>query len=136
MKKLLAIFITAAALAACSNEEPAAPAEPADETAPAEQSNEVEEGLKADTAEQKYTAFANDEVPVNSKVKYIGTISASSDNLYEIQNGTDEIIHVKDIRLGERADILEGSAVTVYGTYDGKNDEGVPVIKGIFIDEE
>lgn len=136
MKKLFTLMIAAAALAACSNEEAKEPAEPVEETVAVENS-EMEDGLKADTKEQQYVAFANDEVAVNSKVKFLGKVTADNEGTFDVQSDTeDEIIRVKDIRLGDRQDILEGFDVTVYGTYDGKDDEGVPVIKGIFIDSE
>ncbi len=139
MKKLFAIMITAVALAACNNEEAKEPAEPVEEKAPVENS-EMEDGLKADTEEQQYVAFADDEVAVNSKVKFLGKVTAENEGTFDVQSeaskAEDEIVRVKDIRLGERTDILEGFAVTVYGTYEGKDDEGVPVIKGIFIDSE
>lgn len=137
MKKLFAIMITAVALAACNNEEAKEPAEPVEETVPVENS-EMEDGLKADTEEQQYAAFANDEVAVNSKVKFLGKVTAENEGTFDVQSeaSEDEIVRVKDIRLGDRADVLEGFEVTVYGTYDGKDDEGVPVIKGIFIDSE
>lgn len=139
MKKLFAIMITAVALAACNNEEAKEPAEPVEETVPVENS-EMEDGLKADTEEQQYVAFADDEVAVNSKVKFLGKVTAENEGTFDVQSeaskAEDEIVRVKDIRLGERTDILEGFAVTVYGTYEGKDDEGVPVIKGIFIDSE
>ena len=100
----------------------------------------MEDGLKADTEEQQYVAFADDEVAVNSKVKFLGKVTAENEGTFDVQSeaskAEDEIVRVKDIRLGERTDILEGFAVTVYGTYEGKDDEGVPVIKGIFIDSE
>ncbi|PIC57520.1 hypothetical protein CSV80_07980 [Sporosarcina sp. P12(2017)] len=142
MKKLFAMMITAAVLAACSNDESKESiesTEPVEETAPVEQAgNEVEEGLKADTVEHEYAAFADDQVPVNSKVKFLGTVTAVNEGTLTVQNKTDkssdEIIYVKDIRLGERTDILEDFDVSVYGTYEGKDDEDVPVIKGIFID--
>ena len=139
MKKLFAIMISAVALVACSNEEAKEPAEPVEETVPVENS-EMEDGLKADTEEQQYVAFANDEVAVNSKVKFLGKVTADNEGTFDVQSkaneAADEIIRVKDIRLGDRQDILEGFDVTVYGTYDGKDDDGVPVIKGIFIDSE
>ena len=139
MKKLFAIMITAVALAACNNEEAKEPAEPVEETVPVENS-EMEDGLKADTEEQQYVAFADDEVAVNSKVKFLGKVTAENEGTFDVQSeaskAEDEIVRVKDIRLGERTDILEGFAVTVYGTYEGKDDEGIPVIKGIFIDSE
>ena len=142
MKKLIGLMIAAALLAACNNDEPK---EPAESTAPTEENtateptgDEVEEGLKATTPEQNYEALANDEVPVNSKVKFLGKVLAVDEETYTVQShadgASDEVIHVKDIRLGEREDILEGFDVTVYGTYTGKNEEGVPVMKGIFID--
>lgn len=138
MKKLFALMLTAALLAACSDDEPKEPVDstgPAEETATTEQpTDDMEEGLKADTVEQEYAAFANDDVPVNSKVKFLGKVTAIDEGVYSVENDADEIIYVKDIRLGERTDILEGFDVSVYGTYDGKDDEGVPVIKGIFID--
>ncbi|PID25320.1 hypothetical protein [Sporosarcina sp. P7] len=142
MKKLFAIMITTAVLAACSNEEPKDPiesTEPVEETVPKEQAgDEVEKGLKADTIEHKYIAFADDQVPVNSKVKFLGIVTAVIEGTLTVQSNadesSDEIVYVKDIRLGERMDILEGSEVSVYGTYVGKNDENIPVIKGIFID--
>lgn len=138
MKKLFVLMITAALLAACSNDEskePVESTEPVEESAPEETAgDEVEEGLKADTVEQEYAAFADDEVPVNSKVKFLGKVTAIDEGTFTVESKADEIIYVKDIRLGERTDILEGSDVSVYGTYDGKDDEGVPVIKGIFID--
>ena len=131
-------MITAALLAACSNDEPKESnesPETVEETAPAEPAvDDVEEGLKADTVEQEYAAFANDEVPVNSKVKFLGKVTAVDDGTFTVESKADEIIYVKDIRLGERTDILEGFDVSVYGTYEGKDDEDVPVIKGIFID--
>ncbi|WP_303967605.1 hypothetical protein [Sporosarcina ureae] len=140
MKKLFMLIITAAFLAACSNEEPKEPVEstePTKETAPTEQTSDgVEEGLKEDTVEREYAAFANDEVPVNSKVKFLGKVTAIDEGVYAVESDADEILYVKDIRLGERTDILEGFDVSVYGTYDGKDDEGVPVIKGIFIDAD
>ena len=139
MKKLFAIMITAVALAACNNEEAKEPAEPVEETVPVENS-EMEDGLKADTEEQQYVAFADDEVAVNSKVKFLGKVTAENEGTFDVQSEASkaegEIVRVKDIRLGERTDILEGFAVTVYGTYEGKDDEGIPVIKGIFIDSE
>ncbi|PIC79280.1 hypothetical protein CSV75_11815 [Sporosarcina sp. P18a] len=142
MKKLFAIMITTAVLAACSNDEPKDPiesTEPVEETVPREQAgDEVEKGLKADTIEHKYVAFADDQVPVNSKVKFLGTVTAVNEGTLTVQSNadesSDEIVYVNDIRLGERMDILEGSEVSVYGTYVGKNDEDIPVIKGIFID--
>lgn len=138
MKKIFTLMLTAALLAACSDDEPKEPVdstEPAEETAPTEQAtDDMEEGLKADTVEQEYAAFANDDVPVNSKVKFLGKVTAIDEGVYSVESDADEIIYVKDIRLGERTDILEGFDVSVYGTYDGKDDEGVPVIKGIFID--
>lgn len=144
MKKLFAIMITTAVLAGCSNDEPKEPiesTEPMEETAPVEQaSDEVEEGLKADTVEHEYVAFADDQVPVNSKVKFLGTVTAVNEGTLTVQSkadeSSDEILYVKDIRLGERVDILEGSDVSVYGTYEGKSDEDIPVIKGIFIDAD
>ncbi|ARJ39171.1 hypothetical protein CSV71_14465 [Sporosarcina sp. P21c] len=144
MKKLFAMMITVAVLAACSNEEPKESVEstkPAEETAPIEQaSDEVEEGLKADTVEREYAAFADDEVPVNSKVKFLGIVTAINEDTFTVESKADEssdkFVYVKDIRLGERTDIMEGFEVSVYGTYDGKDDENVPVIKGIFIDAD
>ncbi|ARK21897.1 hypothetical protein [Sporosarcina ureae] len=141
MKKLFMLMITAAFLAACSNDEPkeaVESTEPTEETAPTEQTSDgVEEGLKEDTVEREYAAFANDEVPVNSKVKFLGKVTAvDEEEVYSVESDADETIYVKDIRLGDRTDILEGFDVSVYGTYDGKDDEGVPVIKGIFIDAD
>ncbi|PIC82319.1 hypothetical protein [Sporosarcina sp. P1] len=144
MKKLFAMMITVAVLAACSNEEPKESVEstkPAEETAPIEQaSDEVEEGLKADTVEREYAAFADDEVPVNSKVKFLGIVTAINEDTFTVESkaveSSDKFVYVKDIRLGERTDIMEGFEVSVYGTYDGKDDENVPVIKGIFIDAD
>lgn len=140
MKKLFILMITSAFLAACSNDEPkeaVESTEPTEETAPTKQTSDgVEEGLKEDTVEREYAAFANDEVPINSKVKFLGKVAAIDEGVYIVQSDADEIIYVKDIRLGERTEILEGFDVSVYGTYDGKDDEGVPVIKGIFIDAD
>lgn len=144
MKKLFAMMITAALLAACSNDEPKEPiesTEPVEETAPVEPASDgLEEGLKADTVEHEYVAFAEDKVPVNSKVKFIGTVTGVNEGTLTVQSkaeqSKDEVIYVKDIRLGERTDILEGFDVSVYGTYEGKDDEDVPVIKGIFIDAD
>ena len=142
MKKLFAMMITAVVLAACSNDKPKEPVEstkPVEETVPAEQaSDEVEEGLKAGTVEHEYAAFADEEVPVNSKVKFLGTVTAVDEGTFTVQSradeSSDETIYVEDIRLGERTEISEGFAITVYGIYEGKNNEGVPVIKGVFID--
>jgi len=144
MKKLFMLMIIAAFLVACSNDEPkeaVESTEPTEETAPTKQTSDgVEEGLKEDTVEREYAAFANDEVPINSKVKFLGKVAAIDQGVYAVQSAadesSDEIIYVTDIRLGERTDILEGFDVSVYGTYDGKDDKGVPVIKGIFIDAD
>lgn len=139
MKKIFTIMIAAVALAACNNEEAKEPAEPVEETAPVENS-EMEDGLKAGTEERQYAEFANDEIAVNSKVKFLGKVTADNEGTFDVRSedseADNEIVRVKDIRLGDRTDILESFDVTVYGTYDGKDDEGVPVIKGIFIDSE
>ncbi|MDV6378686.1 hypothetical protein ORD22_10710 [Sporosarcina sp. GW1-11] len=138
MKKIYLLMITAAMLVACSNEEKQKTTE---KVAPIEQNNlEVEEGLKAGTTEYDYATLLADEVSVNAKVKFVGIVYATKDGGFElisgVDNTADEIVMVDDIRLGERTNIDKGTAVTVYGSYNGKNADGVPVIKGIFIDLE
>lgn len=138
MKKLMMLIIAAAMLAACSNEEKNEPAAKQQQDAVKDQAEVgMEEGLKAGTVEQDYAALSQDEVTVNSKVKFIGTVTAYEDGKMEVQGeSADEIVRVDDIRISERTEIVEGTEVIVYGSYNGKNDDGVPVIKGIFIDAD
>ncbi|WP_153723135.1 hypothetical protein [Sporosarcina cascadiensis] len=142
MKKLMMLIIAAAMLAACSNEEKNEPAAEQQQDAVKDQAEVgmeegMEEGLKAGTVEQDYAALSQDEVTVNSKVKFIGTVTAYEDGKMEVQGeSADEIVRVDDIRISERTEIVEGTEVIVYGSYNGKNDDGVPVIKGIFIDAD
>lgn len=140
MKKLFAVFITATLLVGCNNNDTTAVEEP-ENMSPAElNSMEIEQGLKAGTTEYDYAALLADEVPVNAKMKFVGTVAKTNDTHYELTSSTstssDEIVIVDDIRLGERTKVEENTSITVYGSYHGKNADGIPVIKGIFIDVE
>ncbi|AXI00793.1 hypothetical protein DV702_14410 [Sporosarcina sp. PTS2304] len=141
MKKILLLMITAAMLAACSNEEKDDSTAPQKSTAPTENSNaEIEEGLKEGTTEYDYASLHKDEVPVNAKVKFVGTVFTTNEGEFQLteapNHSAEEVVLIDDIRLGERTVIDKGTAVTVYGSYNGKNAEDIPVIKGIFIDVE
>ncbi|WP_301108768.1 hypothetical protein [Sporosarcina sp.] len=139
MKRIMMLMIAAAMLAACNNEEKTKPAEEQQKDVVEEQAAVgMEEGLKADTEEQNYASLSNDEVAVNAKIKFVGTVTVYEDGKMDVQSGdsTQEIVQVDDIRLSERTEIAEGTEVTVYGSYKGKNDDGIPVIKGIFIDAD
>lgn len=140
MKKLVILMIATAMLAACSTDEPSEPSKSGNTSSTEHNSTEVEDGLKEGTTEYDYVALQADEVPVNAKVKFVGTVSATQEGLFELTSGADhsadEIVQIDDIRLGERTALEVGTAVTVYGSYNGKNEEDVPVIKGIFIDIE
>lgn len=133
MKKFLLLIIAAAMLAACSNEK-----EPEPEKAPEEQNGtDLEEGLKADTPAYTYESFAQDDVSVNAKVKFTGKVVSADGGRLEMQGSQEgDTVIVDDIRLGERTEIFAGNEATVYGSYNGKDQDGIPVIKGIFIDAE
>lgn len=133
MKKFLLLIIAAAMLAACSNEK-----QPEPEKAPEGQDGaNVEEGLKADTPEYTYESFAQDDVSVNAKVKFTGKVVKAEEGRLEMQGSQEgDTLLVDDIRLGERTEITAGKEATVYGSYNGKDQDGIPVIKGIFIDAE
>lgn len=141
MKKLIIFMMTAVLLAACSNEETPDTPETQETPAADKQTNMgMEKGLKAGTTEQDYLSLSQDKVPINSKVKFTGIVLRFEQGTFELKSKTDdssnEVVWVDDIRLSDRTEIPEGTTVTVYGTYDGKNDDGDPRLKGIFIDAE
>ncbi|MGE7544619.1 hypothetical protein [Sporosarcina newyorkensis] len=141
MKKLIIFMMTAVLLAACSNEETPDTPETQETPAADKQTNMgMEKGLKAGTTEQDYLSLSQDKVPINSKVKFTGIVLRFEQGTFELKSKTDdssnEVVWVDDIRMSDRTEIPEGTTVTVYGTYDGKNDDGDPRLKGIFIDAE
>ncbi|MBY0223665.1 hypothetical protein [Sporosarcina aquimarina] len=141
MKKLIIFMMTAVLLAACSNEETPDTPETQETPAADKQTNMgMEKGLKAGTTEQDYLSLSQDKVPINSKVKFTGIVLRFEQGTFELKSKTDdssnEVVWVDDNRLSDRTEIPEGTTVTVYGTYDGKNDDGDPRLKGIFIDAE
>ncbi|WP_342536699.1 hypothetical protein [Sporosarcina sp. FSL K6-3508] len=141
MKKLIIFMMTAVLLAACSNEETPDTPETQETPAADKQTNMgMEKGLKAGTTEHDYLSLSQDKVPINSKVKFTGIVLRFEQGTFELKSKTDdssnEVVWVDDIRMSDRTEIPEGTTVTVYGTYDGKNDDGDPRLKGIFIDAE
>ncbi|GKV68974.1 hypothetical protein NCCP2716_14720 [Sporosarcina sp. NCCP-2716] len=144
MKKPMILLAAGLLLAACSNTDNAdKPSEndtaPAAEQ-PAEQNDAsgLEEGLKGDTEKVELPDVASGDVPANKKVNFTGTVFAAEDGKYglkaDVTDAAEDVLWVDDLRLGERTEIPEGTEVTVYGSYTEKDDQGVPVVKAVFID--
>lgn len=130
MKYITALLFTAFLLGACSSE----PAQPAETDSEA-----VEDGLKANTEEKTFEEFLSGSVTVNANVRVSGIAAETAEKGFLLaadENSSGSAIYIDDIRLGEREPVVPGTAVTVYGSYAGENKDGMPVVKGIFIDEQ
>lgn len=152
MKKIAVLLAAGVLLAACSDtDKPESPTEDKNVTPPVEESesNEaesaedqvsLEEGLKADSTEVNYEDIATGDIPSNTNVNFIGTIFEIKDDNYGLRNDVlddaEETLWVKDIRLGEKTEIPEGTEVSVYGIYSELDDQDIPIIKAVFIDAQ
>jgi len=144
LKKPMILLAAGLLLAACSNTDNADKTSENDTAPAAEQPAEtttsvgLEEGLKGDTEKVEYTDVASGSVPANKKVNFTGTVFALEDGKYglkkDVNDTAEKVLWVDDLRLGERTEIPEGTEVTVYGSYTEKDEQGVPVVKAVFID--
>lgn len=152
MKKIAILLTVGFLLTACSDTDKSEKnAESDNATPPVEESQsadttsdstenqvELEEGLKADSTEVNYEDIATGDIPSNKKIHFTGTVFESNEGSYglkkDVQNDEEEVLWVKDIRLGEKTEIPEGTEVSIYGTYSELDEQQVPIIKAVFID--
>lgn len=134
MKKLSVILMAFLLLAACSDEPTAEPEEVEtveDTDEPTQE--ELNAQLKEEATEIEFVKANGDEVEEGTKVKATGDISnLVDDTLMEFTLTTEEgegsgMYSVKGFNTTE-ATVEEGQSVTVYGTYAGKDDMGMPEI--------
>lgn len=145
MKRLIVILTAGILLAACgegesapvesqevgSTEEKAAESEPTQE--------ELNAQLKEEATEIDFVKANGDEVEEGTKVKATGEVSnLIDDTLMKFTLATEEgegfgMYSVAGFNTTE-ADISDGQTVTIYGTYAGKGDTGMPAINVTIIE--
>ncbi|EGQ26282.1 ferrichrome ABC superfamily ATP binding cassette transporter lipoprotein [Sporosarcina newyorkensis 2681] len=87
MKKIFIFMIIVVLLAACGNEEKLEATKTQKEPSAVEQNEmSLEKGLKADTEEQNYLSLSQDEVPVNSKMKFTDVVVSSDEGLFKLKS--------------------------------------------------
>lgn len=137
MKKLSLLLAATLLLAACSDTEDAEPVEvegTVEDTATAEPSqDELNAQLKEEATEIEFVKANGDEVEEGAKIKATGEISnLVDDTMMAFTLTTKEgegsgMYSIKGFNTTD-ASVEEGQSVTVYGTYAGKNDSGMPEI--------
>ncbi|WP_039042621.1 membrane lipoprotein lipid attachment site-containing protein [Sporosarcina sp. ZBG7A] len=152
MKKAFILLVAGLMLAACNNDDKSENASDTDKKSAATESQEqagsetaddqvgLEEGLKADSTEVEYEDIAKGDVPANTKVTFKGTVFAVEDGRFglkkDVTDSTEDVLWVDDIRLGERTEIPNGTTVTVYGSYTDTDEQDVPKMRAVFIDQK
>jgi hypothetical protein len=137
MKRLSLLLTGVLLLAACGEEEATEPVEvegTVEDTATSEPSQEeLNTQLKEEATEIDFVQANAGEIEEGTKVKATGEVSnLVDDTLMEFTLTTEEgdgsgMYSVKGFNTTDAA-IEEGQTVTVYGTYDGKDDSGMPSI--------
>lgn len=150
MKRLFYIgALSALLLSACGEEEKATPKE---ETPAAEEKDaadkvaetkgptqeELNEKLKAEAIKLDFVKANGDEVAKNTKVTITGKVTNIAEEgvggtftVTTTENGGYGMFSVKNFTL---KDVTKDSEVTVYGTFEGKDDLGAPSINASIIE--
>lgn len=150
MKKAFILLVAGLMLAACNNDDKSENASDTDKKSAATESQEqavsetadeqvgLEEGLKADSTEVEYEDIAKGDAPANKKVSFTGTVFSVEEGRYGLKNdindSSEEVLWVEDLRLGERTEIPQGTKVTVYGSYTDTDEQDIPIMKAVFMD--
>ncbi|MCM3755879.1 hypothetical protein M3197_00115 [Sporosarcina aquimarina] len=152
MKKAFILLAAGLMLAACTNGDKSDSTSDSDKKPTASESQEqadsnsaedqvgLEEGLKADSTEVEYEDITKGDVPANTKVTFKGTVFSVEDGRFglkkDVTDSNEDVLWVDDIRLGERTEIPKGTTVTVYGSYTYTDEQDVPKVRAVFVDQK
>lgn len=143
MKKLLTLIIAAGLLTGCGSDEPKedpAEATPADTQTNTEELTEEERHakVKALAEEHSFIQFNGDEVPVDTMVELTGEVDHISEEgmmgefMLTKKEGDGYGMYSITNMLG--TEVSEGDTVAVYGTYNGKNEMGMPSVNSVLVE--
>lgn len=138
MKKLSLLFAAMLVLAACGEEEAAEPVEQeetVEETTDEPTQEELNAQMKEEAIEAEFTKANAEEYEVGTRLKATGEVSFMGDDqtFLEFTLTTEEgegfgMYNITGVNTTE-TEIADGQVVTVYGAYDGKDEElGFPII--------
>lgn len=144
MKKLFYIgALSALLLAACGDEEDAAPKEDTPVVETSRESNEpTQEELNAQLKEEAtaigFVAANSGEIAENTKVTLKGEVkvifSEGVAGKFSLTTTEGERFGVYTIVNLSMTETAEGDEVTIYGTFDGKDESGIPQIVATIIE--
>lgn len=142
MKKLLLLIIGAVLLTGCGSNEPTKETEPTDIQTKTEEPTKEERIAKVKALAEEYTFIQlnGDEVPTDTMVKLSGQIDlVSEDGMlgeFTLTEKNDAGYGIYSINNMLGAEVKEGDAITVYGTYNGKNEMGMPSVNSVLIEPQ
>lgn len=99
---------------------------------------ELNNKLKEEAKEYSFIELNGDEVEKDAKVKLIGKVrTIMKEGMlgeFTLTTVEDDLLAMFTIVNVLGADVSEGSFVTVYGTYQGKDDSGMPKVESTLIE--
>lgn len=99
---------------------------------------ELNNKLKEEAKEYSFTELNGDEVEKDTKVKLIGKVGKIMKEgmlgEFTLMTVEEDLVAMFTIVNVLGADVSEGSFVTVYGTYQGKDDSGMPKVESTLIE--
>lgn len=148
MKRLLLLLMAALLLAACGNDEPKKvevdgpdnEKEVVEDTESKPTQDEINEKLKSEAVEYSFVEINGGEVKENEKVKLTGEVSLvmneSIPGRFMLTTTEGDGFGMYTIVNALSIDVEEGTNVTVYGSYAGVDETGMPEITSTVIESE
>ncbi|QTD40436.1 hypothetical protein [Sporosarcina sp. Te-1] len=142
MKKIFVLMLTALLLTACGSnesekEEPVALEKDSQVSTPSQE--ELDAKLKEEAKEYSFVELNSDEVAKDEKVKLTGEVSAVSgsgvNSTFTLTTKENDGVGMFSVKNFSLEDIADGNTVTIYGTYNGKNDVSMPEIVATIIEK-
>lgn len=148
MKRMSLVLAAALLLSACTEDKTSKPADvskqPAvEETVTAEEQEQAELNaqLKEDATEINFVEANGDQLEQGAKVKATGEITTVSDQgirggdftLTTEEDNGNGMYNITNLNTA-KIEIAKGKNVTIYGTYNGKDDMGMPSITATIVE--
>jgi hypothetical protein len=104
---------------------------------------ELNAKLKEEAVEHDYLSLFRDEVEKGSEVKFTGEVFAvmKEEPLGKfglettLDDGTQGVLTVNSFQTGDPIQVAEGETYTVYGVYNGKDENGAPNINATIVEQ-